>query len=118
MSRGQEIIESLDERLKEIKGICTFSLPASDLELIRAALLATHAEDQTAKYAGMIEAMECDFNLALDTESGHGLDELQLKIEQGDGRMLSDIELLQELSYGIRYGSIKIIKQAGGGGQD
>lgn len=74
--------------------------------------------DQTKKYAGMIEALECDFNLALDAESGHGLDELQLKIEQGDGRLLSDIELLQELSYGIRHGSIKIIRQTGGGGQD
>lgn len=74
--------------------------------------------DQTKKYAGMIEALECDFNLALDAESGHGLDELQLKIEQRDGRLLSDIELLQELSYGIRHGSIKIIKQVGGGGQD
>lgn len=54
MSREQELIENLDERLKEIKGICTFTLPASDLELIRSALLASQAEDQTAKYAGMI----------------------------------------------------------------
>lgn len=75
--------------------------------------------DQTKKYAGMIEAFECDFNLALDAENGRGLDELQLKIEQGDSRLLSDIDLLQELSYGIRHGNIKIIEQAeGGGGQD
>lgn len=118
MSREQELIENLDERLKEIKGICTFTLPASDLELIRSALLASQAEDQTAKYAGMIESFECDFNLAADPEAGRGLDELQLKIEQGDGRIISDIELLQELSYGIRHGSIKIIRQTGGGGQD
>lgn len=119
MSREQELIENLDERLEEINGICSLTFLASDLELIRAALRNPQAEDQTAKYAGMIEALECDFNLALDAESGHGLDELQLKIEQGDGRMLSDIKLLQELSYGIRYGEIKIIKQPeGGGGQD
>ena len=92
MSREQELIENLDERLKEIKGICTFTLPASDLELIN--------------------------NLAADPEAGRGLDELQLKIEQGDGRIISDIELLQELSYGIRHGSIKIMRQTGGGGQD
>lgn len=73
--------------------------------------MATHAEDQTEKYAGMIEAFECDFNLALDEENGHSLDGLQLKIDQNDERMLSDIELLQELSYGIRHGSIKIIEQ-------
>ena len=36
--------------------------------------------------------------------------------EQGDERIISDIELLQELSYGIRHGSIKIIRQTGGGG--
>ena len=39
MSREQELIENLDERLKEIKGICTFTLPASDLELIRSGRL-------------------------------------------------------------------------------
>ena len=66
----------------------------------------------------MIESFECDFNLAADPEAGRGLDELQLKIEQGDGRIISDIELLQELSYGIRHGSIKIMRQTGGGGQD
>ena len=117
MSREQELIENLDERLKEIKGICTFTLPASDLELIRSALLASQAEGryQTLR---TIPEFECDFNLAADPEAGQGLDELQLKIEQGDERIISDIELLQELSYGIRHGSIKIIRQTGGGGQD
>lgn len=65
----------------------------------------------TGKYAGMIEALECDFSLAADPESEHSLDELQVKIENGDERMLTDIKLLSELSYGIRYGAIRIIGQ-------
>lgn len=121
MSREQELLESLDERLEEINEICSLTLLASDLELIRAALWSAQAEDQTAKYAGMIEALECDFSLAKDPENGHGLDDLQVKIEQGDERILSDIELLAELSYEIRHGTIKIMKSMkskGGGGED
>ena len=81
------------------------SYPAEVTEILK-----KETEDQTGKYAGMIEAIECDFNLAADPESGHGLDELQIKIEQEDRRIFSDIKLLQELSYGIRHGSIRIVK--------
>lgn len=68
--------------------------------------------DVTEKYANMIEAFECDFSLATEPDTKYGLDGLQVKIEKGDGRLLTDIELLQELSYKIRQGSIKIIEQA------
>lgn len=68
--------------------------------------------DKTKKYGGMIEAMECDFSLAEDRESGHGLDELQIKIENGDERLLSDIRLLKELSYGIRHARLRIVEIA------
>lgn len=68
--------------------------------------------DVTEKYANMIEAFECDFSLATEPGTRYGLDELQAKIEKGDGRLLTDIELLQEFSYKIRQGSIKIIEQA------
>lgn len=116
MSRERELIENLEERLKEVKSFCTFSLSESDLKIIRDALRVASQEDQTKKYAGMIEALECDFSLAASPEKEYGLDELQLKIEQGDGRLLTDVELLQELSYGIRYGTIKIVKPPTGGG--
>lgn len=66
--------------------------------------------DKTQKYAAMLEALECDFSLAADPENGHGLDELQLKIEQGDERMLKDIELLKELSFRIRKGLVRIVE--------
>ena len=42
----------------------------------------------------------------------HGLDDLQVKIEQGDKRMLANIKLLQELSYGLRNGILRIVKQS------
>lgn len=65
----------------------------------------------TKKYAGMIEAFGCDFSLARDSGSRtFSLDELQLKIEQGDKRMLRDIDLLKELSFGIRNGKLQIME--------
>lgn len=70
--------------------------------------------DVTATYFGMIQALECDFTLAADPDDSHGLDGLQLKIEQGDTRMLADIRLLQELSFGLRRGRLRIVKPAGG----
>lgn len=68
------------------------------------------SRDVTEIYARMIEAMENDFNLAAEPDNGHGLDELQIMIENGDARMLADIRLLQRLSFGIRNGHLKIIE--------
>lgn len=73
-------------------------------------------EDQTKKYARMVESFECDFTLAIEQGNEYGLDDLQLKIEQGDKKLLSDIELLKELSYGLRSGKLKIIKEPEKGG--
>lgn len=73
-------------------------------------------EDQTEKYAAMIESFECDFSLAMEPGRTHGLDDLQVKIEQGDKRMLADIKLLKELSHGVRHGILKIVKQTKGRG--
>lgn len=95
---------------------------ADDLEsytdLNNARFMAIHAlqdrstEDQTEKYAAMIESFECDFSLAMESNGTHGLDELQVKIEQGDKCMLADIKLLQELSYGVRHDILRIVKQS------
>lgn len=110
MSREQEIIENLEERLKEIKGFCTFSLSESDLTTIRSALRVASRKDLTQEYIRMLEAFECDFKLARDDGQKYGLDELQLKIENGDKRLLKDIELLEKLVFGIRYGKIRIVE--------
>lgn len=69
--------------------------------------------DVTTDFFNMIQAIECDFTLATDPDNSYGLDELQLKIEQGDPRLLADIRLLQELSFGLRHGSLRIVKLAG-----
>ncbi|EET60332.1 hypothetical protein BRYFOR_07528 [Marvinbryantia formatexigens DSM 14469] len=114
MSREQELIENLEERLKEIEGFCTFSLPESDLTIIRDALRVASRKDVTQEYARMLEAFECDFVLARDDGQEHGLDELQLKIENGDKRLLRDIELLEKVVTGIRYGKIKIVEMEAG----
>lgn len=66
--------------------------------------------NKTDIYAGALDAIESDFSLAADPESGHGLDELQLKIEQGDGKLLNDIGLLKALSFGIRHGRLRIVE--------
>lgn len=65
----------------------------------------------TEKFNHMIEAFECDFNLAVDGEKD--MQEIQDCIDQKDPKMLKDIELLQELSYLLRYGKAKIVIQGG-----
>ena len=61
---------------------------------------------KTDKFNKMIEAFECDFNLAL--ENKHSLSELDNRIKAKDEKILKDIDLLQELSYLLRYGKAEI----------
>lgn len=63
-------------------------------------------KDLTNKYVNMIEAFECDFVLA--KEKRRNLDHLQQNIEDKEEGLLKDIELLEELSYGLRHGFLKI----------
>lgn len=76
------------------------------------ALQSASIEDQTEKYADMIESFERDFSLAAEPNTKYGLDCLQVKIERGNKRILADIELLKELSYGLRNGILRIVKQS------
>ena len=69
-----------------------------------------NAEDQTQRYVNMIESFECDFSLAVGFDGYYGLSDLQSLIEDGDKKLLSDIRLLQELSFGLRNGTLRIIK--------
>lgn len=64
-------------------------------------------KDVTGEYAKMIEAFECDFVL---TRDDNDLSDLQKNLQNKDGRILRDIELLEKLSYGIRYGKVKIME--------
>lgn len=63
-------------------------------------------KDVTGKYKSMIESFECDFNLARDGDAD--LSKLNLK----DYRISKDIDLLVELSYGLRNGKLKIVENS------
>jgi len=69
--------------------------------------------DVTGKYSAMLNSFWCDLELAKDPSSPRGLDEIQLKLEQGDEKLLADFELLSHLVYGIRYGKITIHQKEG-----
>ena len=62
--------------------------------------------DVTYKYENMIQAFECDFNYGDFTM----FDDLKRLIESKNEMLSKDIELLQELSFGIRYGNLKIVE--------
>ena len=67
------------------------------------------SKDVTAKYGGMIEAFECDFNVyeieKYITEQG------TIKFEfPASKRLFDDIELLRELSFNLRHNKCKIVE--------
>lgn len=65
--------------------------------------------DITSKYLDMICSFECDFSLASDKCSDFSLYELQEQINHNlNLKLNNDIELLNELSFGLRHGFIKI----------
>ena len=66
-----------------------------------------YADKLTEKYGLMIESFECDFALAL--EGAKTLDGLQTALENKNEKLLGDIELLEELSFLLRYGKAKIV---------
>lgn len=66
--------------------------------------------DVTYKFEKMIQAFECDFNLPFNYGDFTMFDDLRRLIENKNIRLCKDIELLQELSFGIRYGNLKIVE--------
>lgn len=66
-------------------------------------------EDVTKKYAHMIERFECDFSLAMDEEDNFTLNSLQSQIDQRNEQLISDINLMGELAFGLRTGDLKIV---------
>lgn len=68
-------------------------------------------KDVTSKYTEMIQSFECDFSLACCEEDTFTLDNLQEAIGNKQEPLMQDIELLKELSFGLRYEKIKIIEQ-------
>lgn len=67
--------------------------------------------DVTSKYLDMIDSFECDFVLAGDVSCDFDLSELQEQIYNNSNlKLIHDIELLQELSFNLRHGVVKIVQ--------
>lgn len=69
----------------------------------------TKYKDVTEDFVYMIDAFSCDFDLAVQNENK--LWELNKEIENKNQRLLHDIDKLCELSYYMRHGVIKLIKE-------
>ena len=105
----EESIKILDKFTTEHK---LFNIKHSDgLEEAIETLLTAYEKqkDVTKRYENMIEAFECDFNLPFNYNDFTMFDDLKRLIQNKNKRLVKDIELLQELSFGIRYGNLKII---------
>jgi len=65
-------------------------------------------EIKTEKYNNMITAFRRDFTEA--KEDKNKLDKLNWLIKVGNKRIMRNIELLEELEYGLRHGTLQIMK--------
>ena len=62
------------------------------------------------KYNNMISAFQCDFSLARDGYKKLSTLDYELNNTMINERLIKDIELLEELEIGLRYGRLKIIE--------
>ena len=66
-------------------------------------------KDVTQKYVDMIHSFECDFSCAKDRGDIFSLSLLQYQLNTNSNPKLDkDIKLLEELSFGLRHGLLKI----------
>lgn len=63
---------------------------------------------KTEKYNNMITAFQRDFTLA--KEDKNKLDKLNWLIKVGNKRIMRNIDLLKELDYGLRHGTLQIME--------
>lgn len=104
-----EIIEEIKEKYKKSNKYM-LCLSYEDIGILIEMLdKRIKGKDVTKKYENMIEAFECDFNLPFNYNDYTMFDDLKRLIQNKNSRLVKDIELLQELSFGIRYGNLKII---------
>lgn len=66
-------------------------------------------KDVTEDFLHAIDAFSCDFDLAVDNENV--LLELNKKIKSKNKRLLQDIDKLCALSFYMRHGVIRLIKE-------
>ena len=106
----KQTIDYLKARLYGNEGCKFIDVAQSDLRIfLKLVEMLDKQKDVTKKYENMIEAFECDFNLPFNYDDFTMFDDLKRLIRNKNKRLVKDIELLQELSFGIRYGNLKII---------
>ena len=106
---GNEIFEEIKRKYKKSSNYMLYVSYEDVGNLIQLVEMLDKQKDVTKKYENMIEAFECDFNLPFNYNDFTMFDDLKRLIQNKNKRLVKDIELLQELSFGIRYGNLKII---------
>ena len=109
---GNEIIEEIKRKYKKsnkYKLYLSYEEVGNLIQLVEMLDKQIKQKDVTKRYENMIEAFECDFNLPFNYNDFTMFDDLKRLIQNKNKRLVKDIELLQELSFGIRYGNLKII---------
>lgn len=106
---GNEIFEEIKRKYKKSSKYMLYLSYEDVGNLIQLVEMLDKQKDVTKKYENMIQAFECDFNLPFNYNDFTLFDDLKRLIQNKNKRLVKDIELLQELSFGIRYGNLKII---------
>lgn len=106
---GNEIFEEIKRKYKKSSKYMLYLSYEDVGNLIQLVEMLDKQKDVTKRYENMIQAFECDFNLPLNYNDFTLFDDLKRLIQNKNKRLVKDIELLQELSFGIRYGNLKII---------
>ena len=106
---GNEIIEEIKRKYKKSSKYMLYLSYEDVGNLIQLVEMLDKQKDVTKRYENMIEAFEGDFNLSFNYNDFTMFDYLKRLIQIKNKRLVKDIELLQELSFGIRYGNLKII---------
>ena len=109
---GNEIFEEIKRKYKKsnkYKLYLSYEDVGNLIQLVEMLDKQIKQKDVTKRYENMIEAFECDFNLPFNYNDFTMFDDLKRLIQNKNKRLVKDIELLQELSFGIRYGNLKII---------
>ena len=108
---GNELFEEIKEKYKKSNKymlILSYDYIGKLIQMVEM-LDKQIKKDVTKKYENMIQAFECDFNLPFNYNDFTMFDDLKRLIQNKNARLVKDIELLQEFSFGIRYGNLKII---------
>ena len=106
---GNEIFEEIKRKYKKSSKYMLYLSYEDVGNLIQLVEMLDKQKDVTKKYENMIQAFEGDFNLSFKYNDFTMFDGLKRLLQNKNKRLVKDIELLQELSFGIRHGNLKII---------